>query len=289
MDTSKASVVSERIGDGLTRLWDIHEVIVESRTKYQNLVIARTGQGVALFCDGERQSTEFSQLTYHEALVVPALLLADAVGSVLIIGSSEGVASQLAVAAGAVTVDHVDIDEEAVRLCAEHLPYGYTTDALRAAERGQGPVTVHYQDGFQFVADAVENGRRYDVIVIDLPDEQEDDVQQNRLYGVEFLAMCRAALTDGGVLAGQAGCQTMWRNRSLVESWRRFTSTFGTVAYYGSDEHEWAFLFGRADRLAAPTDRMVERLPACGYTPASIDALAISGNSIPPYRVRHQA
>ncbi len=158
------------------------------RTEFQHLVIGRTEQGVALFSDGERQSTEFSQLVYHEALLVPALLLADKIDRVLVIGSGEGVVSQLAVAAGATQVDHVDIDREAVRLCAKHLPYGYTTDELLTAERGLGPITVHYRDGWSFVADSSTS---YDVVVVDLPDERTEPVQHNRLYDVDFLRTCR--------------------------------------------------------------------------------------------------
>ena len=173
---------------GLTRSWRLAEIICEVRTEFQELVIGRTEQGIALFSDGERQSTEFSQLVYHEALLVPALLLADRIERVLIIGSGEGVVSQLAVAAGATHVDHVDIDREAVRLCAEHLPYGYSTDELLSAESGLGPVTVHYRDGWSFVEQSVVS---YDIVVVDLPDERSDPAQHNRLYDIEFLEKCR--------------------------------------------------------------------------------------------------
>ncbi|KAA2258902.1 spermidine synthase [Solihabitans fulvus] len=271
----------------MVRLWDLDEVLVETDTAYQHLLIGRTSQGVSLFCDNDRQSTEFSQLVYHEALMVPALLLADRVDRVLVIGSSEGVVCQMATAAGASLVDHVDIDEQAVRLCAEHLPYGYTNDELAAAERGDGAVRVHFTDGWEFLRKAAEGTDRYDIVLVDLPDEREDDAQHNRLYGEEFLRMCRSVLAPGGVVVSQAGCQTMWRNGTLLRSWQRFTDVFGTVAYYGSDEHEWAYLFGRADEVADPTATMIERLPASGYRPVSIDADALRGCSIPPYSVRH--
>ena len=61
--------------------------------------------------------------------------------------------------AGATHVDHVDIDREAVRLCAEHLPYGYTVDELLRAERGLGPVAMHYCDGWDFVDRATGSAR----------------------------------------------------------------------------------------------------------------------------------
>ena len=143
--------IQEPMGADLQRLWRIDEVLWEGDTAFQHVVIGRTGQGISLFCDDDRQSTEFSQLVYHEAMMVPAFLLATQVERVLIIGSSEGVASQMSVQAGASRVDHVDIDQECVRICAEHLPYGYTTEELSRAESGDGPVTVHYADGWGFL------------------------------------------------------------------------------------------------------------------------------------------
>lgn len=285
----RTTQIHEPMGQGLSRIWDLDEVIWEGDTAFQHVVIAKTSQGVSLFCDNDRQSTEFSQLVYHEALMVPALLLADQVRSVLVVGSSEGVVCQMAVAAGATRVDHVDIDTEAVKLCAEHLPYGYAPEELDRAERGEGPIKVHYADGWQFLVDAAEGTDRYDIVLVDLPDEREDvDAQHNRLYGTEFLGMCKSVLTQGGVVVTQAGCQTMWRNKTLLTSWRRFTETFGTTAYFGSDEHEWAYLFGRADVVADPTALMTSRLAGSGYRPASIDAEALAGCSVPPYSVRHQ-
>lgn len=277
-------MIQEPLGAGLTRLWETEEVLVDTKTDFQHLVITRTAQGVSLFCDDDRQSTDFSQLTYHEALMVPALLLADRVERVLVIGSSEGVVCQMAVQHGATVVDHIDIDSQAVKLCAEHLPYGHTLSELADAEAGNGPIRVQYIDGYEYIRTTSE---RYDIVLVDLPDEREEEAQHNRLYGAEFLGMCKALLREGGVVVSQAGCQTMWRNTTLVRMWQRFNDVFDTVAYYGSDEHEWAYLFGRADSVEDPTGLMISRLPSSGYHPETIDDLALLGNSIPPYTVRN--
>ena len=275
---------AERVGVGLTRSWDVHEVLFRTRTDFQDLLIGRTAQGISLFCDDERQSTQTTQLTYHEALMVPAMLLADQVRRVLIIGSSEGVAGELAVAQGASVVDHVDIDRVAVRACAEHLPYGYTPAALAAAERGEGPVRVHYRDGWEFLAGA-EPG--YDVVVIDLPDENDDPTaQHNRLYGTEFLRRCADLLAPGGVVSSQAGCPTMWRDGTLVAAWQRFGELFGTTVYYGSAEHEWAFVSGRPDVVDDPVGAMTRRLATAPYRPETLDAASLRGSTVPPLRVR---
>jgi spermidine synthase len=285
MNTVTTQQIHEPLGPGLTRVWDVDEVLFEGDTAFQHVLIGRTAQGVSLFCDNDRQSTEFSQLTYHEALLVPALLLADQVDRVLVVGSSEGVVCQIAAEFGASHVDHVDIDQQAVRLCARHLPYGYTESELDSAERGDGPVTVRYEEGYEFVRQARD---RYDVVLVDLPDERENDetAQHNRLYGAEFMAMCRDITTPGGVVVNQAGCPTLWRNETLITSVRRFDDTFGTVSCFSSDEHEWAFLTGRADVVADPTGLMVSRLADSRYTPRTLDADALRSRTILPYHVR---
>ncbi|GAB3164474.1 spermidine synthase [Amycolatopsis stemonae] len=280
-------LIHEPVGPGLTRVWEVGEVRYEARTQYQDVLIAKTAQGISLFCDGERQSTEASQLVYHEALMVPALLLAEQVRRVLVVGSSEGVASQLAVAAGASLVDHVDIDEQVVRACAEHLPYGYTTEDLA---RDGGPVRVSFADGWAFLAEAEERGDTYDVVVIDLPDETTDpDAQHNRLYGKDFLGRCARLLAPGGVVTCQAGCPTLWRNETLLASWHRFREVFGTVLYFGSDEHEWAFLSGRTDRVEEPGALVARRFAERGSRAVTLDAETLLGGAIPPYSLRHSS
>ncbi len=276
--------IAEPVGPGLTRHWELGEELFHARSPFQDVLIARTAQGISLFCDGERQSTEASQLVYHEALMIPAMLLADQVRRVLVIGSSEGVASQLAVTAGAERVDHVDIDKLAVAACAEHLPYGYTTAELESAERGEGPIQVSYQDGWEFLAQAKE---RYDVVVIDLPDENDDPAgQHNRLYGTDFLTRCAALLAEGGVVTCQAGCPTLWRNETLRAAWHRFHEVFGTVLYFGSDEHEWAFLAGRAGRVADPGALVTARFAERGCRAETLDAETLRGGVVPPFSLR---
>ena len=294
MTATSIRQVHEPLAPGLIRTWDVDEVLADTRTKFQQVLIGRTHQGISLFCDNDRQSTEFSQLVYHEALLVPALLLAEKLDRVLVVGSSEGVVSQISVAAGASIVDHVDIDAETVRLCARHLPYGYTESELDNAERGDGPIRVHYADGWEWVRKAAESSGqadRYDIVLVDLPDERPEDptAQHNRLYGKEFLAMCRAACTEGGVVAGQVGCPTLWRNDTLIESYQRYQDVFGTVCCYSSDEHEWAFIAARAEKLDDPVGVMRRRLATCAYQPASIDADALRSRCVPPYHVRHAA
>jgi spermidine synthase len=280
--------VVEPLATGMTRRWELGAVHHAARTRYQQVLIADTAHGLTLFCDNERQSSEATQLVYHEALFVPAAALAARLDRVLVIGSSEGVVSQLAVDAGATLVDHVDIDADCVRACAEHLPYGYTPKELAAAERHQGPVRVYYADGAEFVERC---DQRYDIVVVDLPDERptEPDAQLNRLYTAPFLQRCAALLTDGGVVVSQAGSPAMWRDDSLRTAWRRFHDVFAQVVPYTSDEHEWAFLLGRSTAGPDPVDEMLTRLPRLAIRPTSIDADSLRTRTVPSFRLRNHA
>lgn len=278
--------VVEPLAPGLTRRWELGVVHHAARTSWQRVLIAETAHGTTLFCDEERQSAEATQLVYHEALFVPAALLADRSERVLVIGSSEGVVSQLALAAGARVVDHVDIDPDCVRACAIHLPYGYTPAELATAETHEGPVRMHYTDGKAFVQACTQ---RYDVIVIDLPDEQLEAPQAhvNTLYRAEFLRQCVGLLTPGGVVVSQAGSPALWRNATLRAATDRFHTVFAQIMTYVSDEHEWAFLIGRQNATPDPLTKMLARLDALPTPPTSIDARAVQARTVPPYGLRH--
>lgn len=152
---------------------------------------------------------------------------------------------------------------------------------MARAEAGLGPVTVHYTDGYEFVA--TYSGPRYDVVVIDLPDERSDAAQHNRLYGADFMKLCGDI---GVIVAGQAGCPTLWRNETLIRSWERFGETFGTVVYFGSDEHEWAFLSGATGVLKNPLATMTARLETLPYRSQTIDAAALAAATTPPMSLR---
>lgn len=193
--------IQENIGPGLLRIWELGEVIAQKKTAYQEVLIARTQQGLTLFCEQERQSSELTQLIYHEGQFIPAALLAEKCRSVLIIGSSEGVVTQLAQWCGAERILHVDIDRECVELCAQHLPYGYSPRDVERYAQGHGQVQILFADGFETVRRLKADGESFDVVVVDLPDEQvEHDAQHNRLYDADFLSGLKELLTPGGVV-----------------------------------------------------------------------------------------
>lgn len=267
--------IKESIGQGISRVWELEEVIYNEKTLYQEVTIARTAQGISLFCDNERQSVEESQIIYHEGQIIPAALFCGDINNVLIIGSSEGVISKLAIELGAKKVTHVDIDGQCVDACAKYLPYGYTIDEVKLAKENIGQIHLIIGDGYKYIDDALIRQDKYDIIVLDLPDEQEDSAQQNRLYSSEFNNKIKQLLTPEGVYISQAGCTTYWRNTTLKKSIRRFQDSFNSTVFFEMEEQNWAWLVGANFECNNIAERMTNKLKNLAYKPKFID-----GNSI---------
>lgn len=280
--------VQEEIAPGLIRSWQLNEVLFEATTPYQKMIIGRGAQGMSLFCNQERQSTELSQQIYHEAQFYPAALIAKSVERVLIIGSSEGVVTELARETGATEVVHVDIDEDCVRACAKYLPYGYSEDDVQAYLQGKEGVTLTFQDGFTYVREALRQGKTFDVIVMDLPDEQacDESAQQNRLYDDAFLQDLSKILTPEGAFITQAGCSTFWRNESLKKAWKRMGQVFKSCTYFEMEEHDWSWIIGANFECKNPIERMKTRLKELQIQPSFIDEISINKSTILPISLR---
>ncbi|WP_033402016.1 spermidine synthase [Actinopolyspora mortivallis] len=293
MANTTGSWLREPIREDVADLWRLHEVHCTADTEFQRMLIARTRLGVTLFCDDNPQSAECGQLAFHEAELIPAALLAERVRRVLVIGCSEGPVPQIAAELGAERVDHVDIDPECVRLCADHLPFGYTPEDVKRAEHWEGPVRLHYADGADFVAEALRRGDSYDVIVLDLPEEDQDSTEgHNAMYGQEFFETYRRLLTPGGVLSTHVSrphlsFPTAETVESLRRPWQQLGRTFDTRVFFRSTEQPWAaIMIGSPTRRADPVRRMRERLAEIDYTPHTIDAEELRGATYLPLALR---
>ena len=103
----------------------IKRTIVETQTKFQHVEIMETGAyGKVLVLDGRIQSSQGDEFIYHEALVHPGMLAAEAAPrSGLVIGGGEGATLREMLRYPSMThAVMVDIDGEVVDLCKKHLP-----------------------------------------------------------------------------------------------------------------------------------------------------------------------
>jgi len=280
--------IDEPLTCGIKRYWSVDDVIVEKDTAFQKVLIAKTEQGITLFCNSERQSSEQTQQIYHEGQYFPAALLSDKIDDVLVIGSSEGVICQMAIESGAQRVVHVDIDEDCVSLCAKHLPYGYTEADFLNARSFKGRIKLLIDSGENYIERCLKSGKRFDVVVIDLPDEDinNPEAPHNILYSEIFLKEMLQILKPGGVVIAQAGCSTFWRNSSLKQMWQRCNDVFETAVYFEMEEQNWSWIIGMSTRCDNPRDRMKRNLSSLPCELRFIDSLSIDKATIPPISVR---
>ncbi len=172
----------------------VSRVLYSGKTKYQEVDIVESPDlGKCLIIDGAIQSSTFDEYIYHEVLVHPAMLTAEERKNILIIGGGEGATIREVLKYDIDKVYVIDIDEELVELCKEHL-----------REMHQGAfedkrVRLLFTDGMKFIN---ESENRFDVIILDITDPTENT--SSALYTREFYSSVKSRLSNNGVLVTQA-------------------------------------------------------------------------------------
>ncbi|MFU2326563.1 spermidine synthase [Pseudomonas sp. NFX98] len=281
-------ILQEPISLGVSRSWEIYRTYYQCKTEFQELLIAETAHGRTLFCNNERQSSELSQLAYHEGQVMPALLsMPDFPKRALVIGSSEGVAVKILQAAGVERITHVDIDKECMSACAKYLPYGYTLDEVNnyIDASSNDPLRIIIGDGKAYIESLLDSAVRYDLIVMDIPDEGPET---EALYDESFWNKVKLSLTPGGAYITQAGNSCLWRCKSLKNAYDRMNKIFHHVTYFEVDEQDWVWLVGHAGEVELSIEQMQDKLTASKYNPRHIDELSLARSVIAPKVIRMQ-
>ena len=143
MDEITGKWVIETVMPDLAVMLKVDDVLFSGHTGYQRVEVVRSEiYGRSLLLDGKTQSTERDEHIYHETLVHPAMLLHPNPQTVFIGGGGEGGTLREALAHRTVqNVVMVDLDEQVVRLCREHLPQ-------------------HHQGAFEDASDDADSRRR---------------------------------------------------------------------------------------------------------------------------------
>ncbi len=241
----------------------ISRTIVSTRTKYQQVeILENESLGRFLVLDGKLQSAERDEALYHELLVHPAMLCHPAPRQVLIIGGGEG--ATLREVLRHPTVERaimVDIDEELVELCREHLPSWH-----RGAFDDPRAELIH-MDGRQYLE---QSERVFDVVVSDLTDVLEDGLSAS-LYTEEFYRLAARRLAQRGVVTLQAlalRSEPEYRlHAALARTLRAvLPSVWSYAEFIPSFDSLWGFLLAtRGKRARLPRPAAIEkRLQARG-------------------------
>jgi spermidine synthase len=205
----------ETLYDGWGQRFAVDEVLVETRTAHQHLLIFRNRlMGRVLALDGIVQTTEADEFVYHEMLAHVPILAHGAVRRLLVIGVGDGgILREATRHRGIERIVAVEIDRAVMDLCREYLP-NHSAGALDDPR-----LRLVIADGLAFLGDTTE---RFDVILSDSTDPIGPGAT---LFGDTFFRLARARLADGGILATQNGVPFL-QPQELAGTARRLAAHF---------------------------------------------------------------
>ena len=201
-------------GHGITTSVEV-KLLHSEQSPYQLVEIYdHQSFGRLLVLDGYIQASQADEFIYHEMAVhVPLLGREREHASVLIIGGGDGGILRESLKHDFVTsVTMVEIDRRVVDLAKEYLAANGDYNDPR--------VQLTIDNAANFVSQAVKDGKRYDLIVLDLTDPVGP---AEALYAAGFFAACKALLAEGGALTLHIGTPVFQpeRVRELVDRLRR--------------------------------------------------------------------
>jgi spermidine synthase len=172
-------------------------VVYSETTPYQRVLVTRGRAGFNLFLNGNLQFASADEYRYHEALVHPAMVAADAPPRrVLILGGGDGLAAREVLAHPSVEqVTLVDLDPAMTRLAKRFPPLA----ALSRNSLEDKRVRVINDDAMVWLD---ENREQWDVMIVDFPDP--NTYALGKLYTKLFYSRVFARLAPGGAIGLQA-------------------------------------------------------------------------------------
>jgi spermidine synthase len=248
-------------------------VVYAERSRYQEIVLTRSlvasAAGTAdlrLYLNGDLQFSSVDEYRYHEGLVHPAL--AGPRGSVLVLGGGDGLALREVLRYPDVReVTIVELDPAVVRLArAERELLALNGDAFADPR-----VRLVHADAFAWLRN---NPRRFDAVLIDLPDP--DETATAKLYSVEFYALLRPALAPGARVVVQSGSpyfapKSFWCIEASIRA-----AGFATTPYHLDVPSfgDWGFVLAAVG--AAPPVGLAGDAPALRFLDGRLlDAAAV--------------
>lgn len=233
-------------------------VVYSKESKYQKIVVTKGKDDLKLFLNQNLQFSSIDEYRYHEALVHIPFSKAKAHKNVLMLGGGDGLAArEMLKYHGLKDVTIVDIDPEVNKLCIKN-PH---IAKLNLGSLQNEKITVLHKDAFKYIE---KSNKLYDVIIVDLPDPNNNSLA--RLYSREFYKLCQRRLADGGVFITQAtssfySTESFWCINRTVKA-GGFPHTFPFHAYVPSFG-DWGFIMASntpistTDFSIAPTTKFL--------------------------------
>ncbi|HLB11453.1 MAG TPA: fused MFS/spermidine synthase [Dehalococcoidia bacterium] len=204
--------------------YQVLKELLVTRTPHQRLEILDTVPfGRCLFLDDKIQSSEADEFIYHESMAHPALVAHPSPRRVLIVGSGEGALLRETLRHSTVErVLMVDIDEEVVRACREHLgPWHQGAFGDSRVQLLHGDARAHLE----------ESPEVFDAILVDVTDPLAGGPSY-RIFTREFYQLAGSRLSPGGAIAVQAESTDLGVHHGHLSIVQTLKSVFPYVAPY---------------------------------------------------------
>ena len=191
------------------------KVIYSEATKYQHLVLTeRLSRNqpdpiTDLYLNGRLQFSSVDEQIYHSMLVYPPLLASNRHDNVLIIGGGDGLALRDVLKWPVKEVTLIDLDAQLLSLFGHdddefNPPAAIHERLTKLNKHSMADPRSHIKvgDAFLEVERLLDEGKRFDTIIIDLPDPNHPDL--NKMYSDYFYNHIRQLLAADGAMAVQS-------------------------------------------------------------------------------------
>lgn len=229
-------------------------IIYREQTPYQRIIMTRGGDDdLRLFLDGNLQFSSRDEYRYHEMLVHPVMSAARSHENIVVLGGGDGlVARELLKYPDVQHITIVDLDPAMTQLARNFAPIR----ELNGSALDDPRVTVVNTDAYKFIE---QSGDMYSVIIIDLPDPNNESL--SKLYSQQFYRLLHQRLSPDGAFVTQAASpyfvhEAYWIIANTIEAsgfrilpLRTYVPSFG----------EWGFVIGttRVPPQVSPPDASI--------------------------------
>jgi len=265
-------------------------VIYQHDTQFQRLVVTRRERGrdglpvLTFHLNGRVQFANDDEEIYHSMLVNPAMMASARQDNILIIGGGDGLALRDVLTWNPKFVMLLDLDEELVEFFT-HPNVSNDNTAFIKMNNGSFSdprVQTRFGDAWLGVDTLITEGRRFDVIIVDLPDPNHPDL--NKLYSTGFYKKLRNVLTGDGAMVVQSTSPYHAKRTFLSVGKTIEASGFSQVDQYHANVPsfgEWGWTIG-VPHGASPKTRIKNfkgHLPESWATPEMIEASFVFGRN----------
>jgi spermidine synthase len=180
------------------------EIIYARSSPYQRIVITRGRAGFQLFLNGSLQFSSTDEYRYHEALVHPAMMLANSPRRVLVLGGGDGLALREILKHPSVeSITLVDLDPDMTKLSQRFPPLAKLNEHSFDNPR----VRVVNEDAMIWLEQQTD---LFDAAIVDFPDP--NNFSLGKLYTTRFYRLLKQHLSLDATVAVQCTSPLFARN-----------------------------------------------------------------------------